>query len=568
MAFDNNIMNSVTTAIQGATYADGATLSGTWTANYNSTGGLVSVTAATFTVSGPGGSNTFTDMGTLPYAQDPTSNGFTSYEIHNLGSSGSGTYNSLYVGWETEKPSSLYEGSPSLFTSIKDSAVSPTASFRITNDGTSGFGTIPIISGLPTVVTGLDILQFNPITNVVVTDPDITTLTSATIVLSNNGLATDADGTLSGIGLTKTATGTYSLASTSNIVLTAELNALKFTPAQGQVGGGGTVATEFTLSINDSDGSASVSSVLSVTAACFLRGTRIATPGGEVEIERLAIGELVLLQSGAAVPVKWIGRHAHDRRFARGNPDIMPVLIAAGALSDGVPTRDLYVSPKHAMFIDGVFIHADELLNGRSVTQVADFAVVEYLHVELERHGVIMAEGAPTESYVEFGNRAKFQNAAEFWALYPDAGGPDADGAAGTFCAPLVEYGPLLEAARMRIALRAGCQGADPALPTGELLGHLDRAVGDIVDGWAIDSLCRDAPVRLEIYDHGALVASTVADRYRSDLAGTASGDGRAGFKVRLPPAEGHARAIEVRRTNDGAVLGAAASHIPERAAA
>ncbi len=560
MTFDTTITNSVTTSINNAAYADGATLSGTWTANYNSTGGLVSATAATFTVSGPGGTNTFTDMGTLPYAQDPTSAGFTSYEIHNLNASGSGTYNSLYIDWKTEAPSSFYEGSPSLYTSIQNSAVSTTESIRLTNDGTSGTGTLPVISGLPATESGTDSATLKPFAGVTVTNSD--TPVSATIVLSNNGLATDADGVLSDAGLTKIATGTYSLTSHNLASLNARLHALKFTPTQGQVAAGHTVATEFTLSINDEDGSASASTTLSVTAACFLRGTRIATPGGEVDIERLAIGDLVLLQSGQAMPVKWIGRHAHARRFAQGHPDIMPILIAADALSDGVPARDLYVSPKHAMFIDGVFMHADELLNGRSVTQVADLAMVEYFHVELDRHGVIMAEGAPTESYVAFDNRHRFHNAAEFHSLYPDA-----DDAAASFCAPLVEHGPLLDAARLRIALRAGCQGADPVAPAGELLGYLDSAIGDVADGWAIDSLCRDAPVRLEIYDHGVLVASAIADRYRPDLAGTPSADGRAGFKVRLPPAEGRARAIEVRRAQDGAVLGTA-SRSPQRAAA
>ncbi len=558
--FDNHITKSVTTTIKGAAYADGATLSGTWTANYNSTGGLVSVTSATFTVSGPGGTNTFTHMGTLQYARDPTKSGFSSYEIHNLNSSGSGTYNSLYIDWRSTAPSSFYEGSPSLFTSIKNSAVSKSASIRLVNDGTSGTGTVPSITGLPATESTSSATPIDPFSKVGVTDPDST---SATITLTGKGGATDANGVLSGAGLTKTATGTYSLAFTTPANLTAELDALKFTPTTGQVPAGGTVATAFNVSVNDSHGSASASSALTVTAACFLRGTRIATPDGEVEIERLAIGDLVLLQSGEAMPVRWIGRHGYDRRFIAGNVDVLPILIGAGALSDGVPVRDLFVSPKHAMFIDGVFIHADELLNGRSVRQVADLAVVEYFHVELDRHAVIIAEGALTESYVEFDNRDKFQNAAEFRALYPDAGSEPA-----TFCAPLVEDGPLLEAARRRIAARAGFQDTGAAPPTGELLGHIDNLRDDAADGWAIDSVQHDVPVRLEIYDHGQLVATTVADRWRPDLADAGIGNGRAGFKVQLPPARHGGRDIEIRRATDGAILGAEASRVSERIAA
>src|ERR1700712_1654248 len=162
MAFDTVIAQSFTTSISGAKFADGATLSGTWTANYNSTGGLVSVTNTTFTLSGPGGTNTFTSMGTLPYAQDPTASGFTSYEIHDLAHTGTGTYNSLYIDWKTETPSSFYEGSPSLFTSIKNSSVSATASIRLVSDGTSGTGSVPTITGLSVTQSGTDAAIISP----------------------------------------------------------------------------------------------------------------------------------------------------------------------------------------------------------------------------------------------------------------------------------------------------------------------------------------------------------------------------------------------------------------------
>ena len=183
------------------------------------------------------------------------------------------------------------------------------------------------------------------------------------------------------------------------------------------------------------------------TAACYAMGTRIAVPGGEVPIEQLAIGDPVLTASGAARPIVWIGHRSYGARFVAGRRCVLPVLIRAGALDGVVPHRDLMVSPQHAMYLDGLLVPADALVNGSSIVQLATAARVDYIHIELASHDVILAEGAPSESFVDDDSRGRFHNAREFAELYPDAtGGP------AVYCAPRREEGYEVEAIRCRIA--------------------------------------------------------------------------------------------------------------------
>ncbi len=167
-------------------------------------------------------------------------------------------------------------------------------------------------------------------------------------------------------------------------------------------------------------------------------------------VEDLKIGYRLVTRSGALRQIKWIGRRSYGGRFIMGQKEILPICIRAGALDDNVPRRDLWISPHHAMYIDGLLIEARHLVNGTSIVQAERADTVSYFHVELETHDVIVAEGALSESYLDDDNRGMFQNAHEYDALFPDAPALPAQ-----YCAPRVEDGYELESVRRRLALRA-----------------------------------------------------------------------------------------------------------------
>ncbi len=100
------------------------------------------------------------------------------------------------------------------------------------------------------------------------------------------------------------------------------------------------------------------------------------------------------------------------------------------------------------MWLDGMLIPARALVNGETIIQETDVEV-NYVHLELDSHDVIFAEGALSESFVDDDSRAHFDNAPEYPRLYPDAVAVPA-----CFCAPRVEDGALLEAVRLRLRPR------------------------------------------------------------------------------------------------------------------
>ncbi len=151
---------------------------------------------------------------------------------------------------------------------------------------------------------------------------------------------------------------------------------------------------------------------------CLLAGTQIGTPDGEKAIETLAIGDMVLVSNGGAAPVRWVGVQTVSARFA--DPlRVQPIRIKAGALAQGVPSRDLLSSPDHAFLVDGILVQAAALVNGVSIVrETAMPEIFTYYHVELADHSLILAENTPAETFVDNVDRLAFDNWAEHEALY------------------------------------------------------------------------------------------------------------------------------------------------------
>jgi hypothetical protein len=189
-------------------------------------------------------------------------------------------------------------------------------------------------------------------------------------------------------------------------------------------GGGGSYDSGTNLNVITGGATSGGNGLVTIDLLCFMQGTLIATPDGERAVEALTIGDLVLTADGATAPVRWIGRrglHAYGPDgYLRADPlRVMPIRIKAGALAAGLPRRDLLVSPDHALLIDDILIQAGALVNGVSITR--EHRLPErftFYHVELAHHALILAEGLPAETFVDYVDRLAFDNWAEHEALY------------------------------------------------------------------------------------------------------------------------------------------------------
>ncbi|MDP4033395.1 MAG: Hint domain-containing protein, partial [Pseudorhodobacter sp.] len=142
---------------------------------------------------------------------------------------------------------------------------------------------------------------------------------------------------------------------------------------------------------------------------CFTPGTLITTPMGLRRVEALQAGDQILTRDSGFQEICWAGRRDLGLAELIVNPALRPVRIAKGALGDGLPQRDMLVSPQHRMLIEGV--RAELLFGEREVLVAAIHLVgqpgieqvmprgVSYIHVMCSQHEIVQAEGAWTESF-------------------------------------------------------------------------------------------------------------------------------------------------------------------------
>ena len=233
-------------------------------------------------------------------------------------------------------------------------------------------------------------------------------------------------------------------------------------------GTSGTDTIVFGLAIQASDFTISNGDTITFVA-CFAPGTGIATETGERPVETLRARDVLRTADGRQRPVRWIGRRHIDLTRHPAPEEVRPIRIQAGALAPNVPVRDLVVSPEHAMFLDGGLVPARFLLNGMSIRQEAHWRSVTWYHVELDSHDILLADGAPAESYLDTGNRGMFENADEPLVLHPNFADGQA-GRVGRSCAPFLDHPDVLKPIWDRLVARALDLGFAPP-PPGPMTG-------------------------------------------------------------------------------------------------
>ncbi len=151
-----------------------------------------------------------------------------------------------------------------------------------------------------------------------------------------------------------------------------------------------------------------------LNAACFAAGTRIRTDQGDVAVEALRAGNLVLVRQPGGMgllPIRWIGHMRIDLARHRHPEAVAPIRFRRDAIAPGIPRRDLWLSPEHCVFLDDRLIPARSLVNGMTIIQERNRPAIEYFHIETDPHAIVLADGLTVETYLDTGNRAIFDNA-------------------------------------------------------------------------------------------------------------------------------------------------------------
>ncbi len=143
---------------------------------------------------------------------------------------------------------------------------------------------------------------------------------------------------------------------------------------------------------------------------CFTPGTRIVTPDGTRRIEDLRAGDRIQTKDNGAQSVLWTGHRRMTGARLYAMPHLRPIRFRSGALGIDRPDEDLLVSPQHRMLVKGaaaqslfhaheVLVAAEDLLNDGTICVDRTLREVTYVHVLMERHQIVWANGLETESF-------------------------------------------------------------------------------------------------------------------------------------------------------------------------
>lgn len=142
---------------------------------------------------------------------------------------------------------------------------------------------------------------------------------------------------------------------------------------------------------------------------CFTPGTLIATPTGERPVEELREGDKIITRDNGIQEIRWIGERPLNGLDLARAPHLKPILVKKGALGNGLPERDMLVSPNHRLLVANdrtalyfeeheVLAAAKHLVNNRGIS-VLNAPGTTYVHFMFDRHEVVLSNGAWTESF-------------------------------------------------------------------------------------------------------------------------------------------------------------------------
>lgn len=251
-------------------------------------------------------------------------------------------------------------------------------------------------------------------------------------------------------------------------------------------------------------------------AASFLRGTRIATDTGERAIETILPGATVMTLAGQQRRVTSVAQRRLDLARHPWPERARPVRLRRGALGNGVPARDLLVSPDHGICVSGTLVPARALVNGATVVVEAGWSLLTYHSLTLAAHDVLLAEGAPAESSPVAAPRAGGAALFSLHPCFPDLTRPAPGG--------LARAGDGLAAQQARAQL----------LTRARLLGH---------------TVTRDPDLHLLINGHRLRPATVAGHLHRFDISGRVTElrlVSRSGVPAELDPASQDRRRLGV----------------------